>query len=180
MSFRIEEAYRYYADHILAPLEAKLPTYAERGIPSEGLVPFRDWEVFAAILADDRGSVSRSGADLAHHEVKSAKRGGGFEYQYHRRAGVSKLDHDLTIEHLFVVYENNYRCVDVYALGPEQFAEAASVWREQLIAAYQNPRNQRFRRSVHYRKVVEEGRLVMRIRDGRIEESGEGKSPTLR
>lgn len=168
MSYRSEEAYGYYAEHILAPLRAKTPFYEERNVPREGLVPFRDWEVLVSILVDDKGSALRSGSDLTNHEVKSAKRGGSFEYQYHRNHGREKLEHDLTIEHLFVVYESDYENVDVYALGPERFAEVGEPWRQQLIEAYENPRNQRFRRGVSFRKVVDEGRLVMSIRDGEL------------
>lgn len=100
MSCRTREAYEYYAQHMLSPLRAKAPVYKERNLPMEGLAPFRDWEVLVAILVDDKGSALRSGADLLNHEVKSAKKGGGFEYQYHRVRGLEKLDHDLTIEHL--------------------------------------------------------------------------------
>lgn len=179
MSYRVQEAYRYYADHILAPLRAKTPIYADRNIPMEGLVPFRDWEVLIAILTDDRGSALRSGSDLMSHEVKSAKKGGSFEYQYHRNHGLDKLEHDLTIEHLYVVYESGYLGFDVYAFTVKQFAEVAELWREQLPLAYQNPRNQRFRRSVPYRKVVEEGGLVMSVRDGQLAEQPNAEDDVL-
>lgn len=171
MSYRIEEAYGYYLDHILAPLRAKTPIYEDRNIPMEGLVPFRDWEVMGAILVDDRGTATRSGADLANHEVKSAKRPGSFEYQYHRTHGVEKLDHDLTIEHLYVVYESGYGNIDVYSLTAEQFAEIGNAWREGLVEAYRNPRNQRYRRTMPYHNVVEGSRLIMRIRDGLLVET---------
>lgn len=168
MSYHVDAAYTYYVDHILGPLRAKTPFYEERQIPMEGLVSFRDWEVFAAILTDDKGSALRSGSDLGNHEVKSAKKGGSFEYQYHRNHGREKLEHDLAIEHLFVVYESNYQNVDVYVLGPEQFTDVAESWREQLVEAYANPRNQRFRKSVSYGKVIEEGTPIMQIRDGSL------------
>lgn len=66
------------------------------------------------------------------------------------------------------MYESDYESVDVYKLDAAQFAEAAKPWREQLVEAYRNPRNQRFRRSIPYRKVYADGRIVMKIRDGRL------------
>ncbi len=168
MSYRQEEAFAYYEEHILAPLRAKRPIYEERNIPMEGVVPFRDWEVMTAILADDRGSALRSGADLLHHEVKSAKEGGSFEYQYHRSHGVEKLDHDLTIEHLYVVYRSGYLDVDVYSLSAEQFAEVGETWRDGLIENYRTAARQRYRKNMPRRKVLGEGTAVMRIRDGEL------------
>ncbi len=169
MDCQLEEAFGYYEEHILAPLQAKRPIYEERNIPMEGVVSFRDWEIMAAILVDDRGSALRSGADLQHHEVKSAKEGGSFEYQYHRSHGVEKLDHDLTIEHLYVVYRSGYLDVDVYALSAGQFAEVGEKWREPLLENYRTEARQRFRRSMPRRKVLREGRTVMRIRDGKLQ-----------
>lgn len=171
MSYRIREAYDYYARHILAPLRAKQPVYEERNINMEGLVPSRDWEVMGAILADDRGSASRSGSDLLNHEIKSAKEGGSFEYQCHRNHGVEKLDHDLTIEHLYVVYQSGYLDVDVYAVSAEQFAEVGETWRAGLLENYRTAARPRYRKNMPRRKVLREGRAVMRIRDGELVET---------
>lgn len=169
MDYQLEEAFAYYEEHILGPLQAKRPSYEERNVPMEGVVSFRDWEVMAAILADDRGSALRSGADLQHHEDKSAKEGGSFEYQYHRSHGVEKLDHDLTIEHLYVVYQSGYFDVDIYVLSAAQFAEVGEKWREPLLENYRSEARQRFRRNMPRRKVLREGRVVMQIRDGRLQ-----------
>ena len=170
MSYRIREAYGYYAEHILAPLRAKKPIYDERNIPMEGVVSFRDWEVMAAILAEDRGDASRSGSDLVNHEVKSAKEGGSFEYQYHRNHGLEKLDHDLQIEHLYVIYQEGCLDVDVYSLTAEQFAEVGETWRPGLIENYRTAARQRYRKNMPRRKVLTEGRVVMRIRGGELVE----------
>lgn len=169
MAYRFDKAFAYYEEHILRPLRAKKPIYDERNVPMEGVVPFRDWEVMAAILADDRGSSLRSGADLQRHEVKSAKEGGSFEYQYHRSHGVEKLDHDLTIEHLYVVYQSGYFDVDIYVLSAAQFAEVGEKWREPLLENYRSEARQRFRRNMPRRKVLREGRVVMQVRDGRLQ-----------
>ncbi len=177
MNYKVAEAFAYYKEHILAPLQAKLPVYEDRNIPMEGVVPFRDWEVMAAILVDDRSSASRSGSDLLNHEVKSAKEGGSFEYQYHRSHGVEKLDHDLSIEHLYVVYHSGYLDVDVYSLSAEQFAIVGGTWREGLIENYRTRGRQRYRKSMPRQKVMQEGRLVMRIKDGRLAELPSQESP---
>lgn len=171
MAYRLDEAFAYYEEHILRPLLAKKPFFEERDVPMEGVVSFRDWEVMAAILTDDRGSALRSGADLQRHEVKSAKEGGSFEYQYHRSHGVEKLDHDSTIEHLYVVYQTGYLDVDVYSLRAEQFARVAKTWREGLLENYRTAARQRFRKSMPRNKVLTEGRVVMRIRNGQLVES---------
>jgi hypothetical protein len=98
-----------------------MPIYRERSISAEGIVPFRDWEVFAAVLGDDVGSGFAVGNNLTRHEIKSAKFGGSFEYQYHKNTGLAKFDHDQTVDHVFVVYDDSYRSVDVYTLAAEQF-----------------------------------------------------------
>lgn len=170
MSYQIKKAFDYYEKHILAPLKAKRPIYEDRNIPMEGVVSFRDWEVMSAILVDDRGSALRSGSDLLNHEVKSAKEGGSFEYQYHRSHGVEKLDHDLKIEHLYVVYQSGYLNVDVYSLSADQFAEIGETWREGLMKNFRDPARQRYRKNMPRQKVLREGRLVMKIRKGRLVE----------
>ena len=168
MSYRVGDAYAYYVEHILSPLNAKKPIYDERNIPMEGVVSFRDWEVMAAILADDRGDASRSGSDLVNHEVKSAKEGGSFEYQYHRNHGLEKLDHDLTIEHLYVIYKAGYLDVDVYSLTAEQFAEVGEAWRPGLIENYRTASRQRYRKNMPRQKVLNQGRVAMSIKGGEL------------
>lgn len=171
MSYRIRDAYAYYAEHILAPLRAKEPIYRDRNIAMGGLVASRDWEVMGAILVDDRGDASGSGSDLLNHEIKSAGEGRSFEYQYHRNRGVEKLDHDLTIEHVYVVYQEGCLNVDVYSLTAEQFAEVGETWRSGLIENYRAASRQRYRKNVPRRKVLKEGRIIMSVRDGKLVET---------
>jgi len=166
MSYNVADAYEYYRTHILDPHTAKMPQYRSRRIPSEGIVPFRDWEVFAAILVDDIGSELRVGSDLTRHEVKSARLGGSFEYQYHRDSGLEKFDHDQTVEHVFVAYDDSYRSVEVYALTAQQFGVFSASWRTQLEANYRDSMRQRFRRGIAFGDVTRSGALVLRIRDG--------------
>ena len=46
-----------------------------------------DWEVFASMLVKDLGRKFGAGIDLANYEVKSAKQGASYEYQYHKNTG---------------------------------------------------------------------------------------------
>lgn len=42
-----------------------------------------DWEVFASMLVTDLGRKFGAGIDSVNYEVKPAKRGSSYEYQYH-------------------------------------------------------------------------------------------------
>ena len=172
-TYRTREAYEYYAEHILAPLEAKAPTYEEHNLSMEGLVPFRDWEAFIAVLVDDRGTGQAAGSDLQQHEVKSVRGRGGLEYQYHRRTGLEKLEHDRSLTHVLIAYDNHYRDLDVYVLPRERFAEMTERkgWRDRVWSAYfdpDGPTRQRCRLGISFAEVQSEGEHIMRIRDGRL------------
>ncbi|MEM8639910.1 MAG: hypothetical protein AAGG51_14010, partial [Cyanobacteria bacterium P01_G01_bin.54] len=73
----------------------------------QGSVGSKDWEVFAAILLNDRARKG-DGADLEHYEVKSATTGSSFEYQYHRNHGLDKLTDDRSVDHIFVSRSKDY------------------------------------------------------------------------
>jgi len=134
--------------------------------PLRWIVPFRDWEVFAAILVNDRGSGVAYGSDLTAHEVKSATFGGSFEYQYHKNTGRQKFEHDQTVEHVFVVYDDSYRSVAVYTLTAAQFGTFAAGWRANLEASYGvGSTQQRFRRSIAFGDVTRSGALGARVAD---------------
>ena len=79
----VEGAMRFYLEYILGPVQDKEDVRREYGFSGGALVSPNDWELFAAILIRQRKSMERYGHDLAGAEVKSAKLGGGFEYQYH-------------------------------------------------------------------------------------------------
>jgi len=53
-----------------------------------------DWVVFASIFVRNLGKKLAAGIDLSHHEVKSAFKGGIYEYQYHKDSGKEKLNRD--------------------------------------------------------------------------------------
>lgn len=174
MKYRTQKAYEYYAEHILTPYEAKVPIHEEHGF--KFTVPFRDWEVFVALLTDDRGTGKSSGSDLQNHEVKSVSGTGGAEYQYHRNSGLEKLEHDKSLAHIVIAYRNGYRDLDVYVLSPEQFVEIAEAgdWRGRIWSAYHDPDGplqQRCRLGIPFAEVQRLGEHIMTVRDGRLEEN---------
>jgi hypothetical protein len=123
-----------------------------------------DWEVFASILVKDVGKKLTKGVDLSKHEVKSAENGGAYEYQYHKNTGKEKLAHDVEVGHLFFDHRDNLRSVDLrYASGRQ-----LSVFFEAWLKAYPDPYRQRYRKSVPFAWVKENGLLLMSLREGEV------------
>ncbi len=123
-----------------------------------------DWEVFASMLVNDLGRKFGAGIDLTNHEVKSAKRGSSYEYQYHRNTGPEKLAKDAQVGHLFFDYYDNLKEVDLRYLHGSQLAEFFNRWREE----YPDPYPQRYRKNVPYRFVKQNGTLLMSLKDGEV------------
>jgi hypothetical protein len=177
VSYRINEAYNYYAEHILAPLRAKVDTYKKYGFETSmtGLVPFRDWEVFVAILVNDRGTGKAYGSDLQRHEVKSVHGTGGLEYQYHRKSAKEKFKHDRSLTHVLIAYDNNYEDLGVYVLPREQFVKITEQhgWWDRIWEAYYDPDRerpaQRCRPSIPFAEVKNKGENVMTVKCGKLE-----------
>ena len=129
-----------------------------------------DWELFAAILLrSGRNTASKYGHDLTAAEVKSARVGSSFEYQYHLNTGVAKLNAEHTVDHVFVSYDDDgvtVRLVPGAALQP-----LFESWRAPLLSNYDsaNPnRRQRFRKNVPYGLAVREGSVLVQIVEGRL------------
>lgn len=173
MSLRIEDAYSFYRGCILAGFRARKPFYEERNIRRlDGAVPAQDWEVFGAILVDDVGNDKSYGSDLVNHEVKSIKRVNNspqFEYQYHKKAWREKLEHDKTIDHVFILYENGYEDLEVHMLEPEPFVRhvESKDWSGKLQAKYEEDRD-RGRCAIPFTLARSKGRTVMKIKDGEL------------
>ena len=87
-----EEAYTFYK-FLKSNYDKKRKIYEKLGFSLAGAISYRDWEVFVAILMNDRCKPG-DGCDLLRHEVKSALRGNSYEYQYHRNKGLEKLTGD--------------------------------------------------------------------------------------
>lgn len=166
IKYHLKEAYDFYRKFIYnKELQAIL---AQHNFHSAGSVPSKIWEVFAAILTGDEGKEGY-GADLEHHEVKSAKDGGSFEYQYHLKAGKIKLEEDMTVNHIFISYSVDYKDVEVRLVEGEKLKETFESWLPGLIKNYggSNPR-QRYRKSVSYGFVKANGVLILKTSNGNL------------
>lgn len=158
----------FYNEYIRKPYEQKRPLRRQFGFSEGRPGTSDDWELFAAILLrSGRNAGSRYGHDLAEAEVKSARVGSAFEYQYHLNTGTAKLDAEHTIDHIFVSYDDGG--VTVRRVHGEVLREIFESWREPLLNNYDatNPaRRQRFRRNITYGTVVRQGTVLLQIQDG--------------
>jgi len=146
------------------PLQGKLRLYGARRIPPGSIAMSSDWEVFASMLVKDLGRKFGAGIDLANYEVKSAKQGASYEYQYHRNTGLDKLAKDAKVGHLFFEYFENLKEVHLRYLHGSKMREFFEKWREQ----YPDPYPQRYRKNVPYGFVKENGTLLMTLIDGEV------------
>lgn len=165
LDLNVSEAYAFYRRYLLGTATDKTEIYIRYGF-SPPAVASTDWEVFAAILLQDR-SRGGNGADLERHEVKSAGYGSSFEYQYHKFHGEQKLSEDQHVNHIFISYSNNYQDVEVRYLLGEQVAPLFESWRPGLIANYKAGR-QRYRRSIPFGYVRLRGILILKIQSGEL------------
>jgi hypothetical protein len=154
----------FFHAYMYGPLQGKLRLYGARAIPPGSVAMSSDWEVFASILVNDMGRKLGPGIDLTNHEVKSAKRGGSYEYQYHKIGGREKLARDMEVGHLFFDYFDNLKEVDLwYAHG-----SALKSFFEKWLLEYPDPYQQRYRRSIPNGWVKKNGILLMTIKDGEV------------
>jgi hypothetical protein len=154
----------FFHAYMYGPLQGKLRLYAARGIPPGAVAMSSDWEVFASILIDDIGRKFGAGIDLAHYEVKSAKRGASYEYQYHKNTGKEKLQTDMNVGHLFFDYDKYLRDVDLrYAHGSDM-KDFFQTWLDQ----YPDPYPQRYRKNVPYSWIKTNGILLMTLKNGEV------------
>jgi hypothetical protein len=154
----------FFHAYMYGPLQGKLRLYGARAIPTGAAVMSSDWEVFASMLVNDLGRKLGAGIDLANNEVKSAKQGGSYEYQYHKNTGKEKLAKDMTVGHLFFEYFDHLKEVNLRWLHGSMLAEMFQKWSDN----YPEPYPQRYRRSVPYSFVKQNGILLMTLRDGEV------------
>ncbi len=166
----IDYAYSVYCQHIND--QEKFNLLKSHGLKVAGSVPSVLWELFASILTGRNGS-GVTGADLVGWEVKSAKIGSSFEYQYHLNTGHDKLLEDSTVNHLFCSYSETYK--DVYVriirgsqLSPLYFQRWTPEYNLNYSEIDSNRRRQRFRRSIPYNRITQLGTLALAIEDGII------------
>ncbi|MDE0053029.1 MAG: hypothetical protein OXT64_02065 [Gammaproteobacteria bacterium] len=161
----IEMALIYFHAYMYGPLRGKVRLYSARGVTPR-VAMSEDWELFASILVRDQGVRTPSGLDLEKYEVKSAKYGGSFEYQYHRNSWQRKLAADRDAGHLFISHQNLLRLVEVRYCAGSYLREFFDAWEAER--PYTEEGQQRFRRSVSFGWVQENAALLLRIEDGEV------------
>lgn len=166
-TLQIQEAYSFYRTYILEYSCNKAAIYEQYGFSLQGSVGSKDWEVFAAILVNDKARRG-DGADLENYEVKSATIGSSFEYQYHRNRGLDKLTDDRDVDHIFVARSETYMNVEVWLVERTKMVPTFDRWLPELLQNYETAERQRFRRSVTYGFVRSQGVQLLEISSGEL------------
>lgn len=168
-SLDIERAYHFYREEILGSVTSRSRWYEEYGFKNPRTTS-GDWEVFGAVLLRQKRSSNPYGHDLEGAEVKSCgPSGSGFEYQYHKKGGLAKLESEANINHVFVLYSDDYLQVTVYLVRGAELKSLFDSWRDGLVVNYESGLRQRFRRSIPKRAVTDLGRVVLRISVGELD-----------
>ena len=162
----VPTAYWFYKKYLLDAAQDKVEIYQRYGFVAPA-VSSADWEVFVAILVQDRKKPG-DGADLERHEVKSAGMRSAFEYQYHKDHGLDKLEEDKRVDHVFISYGSRYQDVDVRFVEGTKLAMIFESWRPDLIYTYDVLKRQRYRKSVSMGFVMAQGELLLAIRNGEL------------
>ncbi|MGH9573594.1 MAG: hypothetical protein ACRD40_08690 [Candidatus Acidiferrales bacterium] len=159
-----EKALMFFHAYMYGPLQGKLRLYGARGVRAPSAAMTSDWEVFASILVRDVGKKLGAGVDLSGHEVKSAYKGGNYEYQYHKKTGKEKLKNDAEVGHLFFDHRNNLRRVDLrYAHG-----SLMKGFFQKWLKEYPDPYPQRYRKNIPFTWVKNHAVLLMTLEDGEV------------
>ena len=160
----VDRAFDFYSKHIYDAEKIKL--LKDYKLKVAGHVHSVIWELFGAILTGKKAE-GITGADLVGWEIKSAKKGGSYEYQYHRNAHLEKLDEDCIVSHLYCSYSDTYDSLEVRVMrGSELSNEFFSKWKPDCIKSYSNPKNLRFRKSIANGYIQKHGLLVLRVSKG--------------
>lgn len=160
-----EKSLMFFHAYMYGPLQGKLRLYGARSIPTGAAVMSSDWEVFASMLVNDLGRKFGAGIDLANNEVKSAKRRGSYEYQYHKNTGKEKLAKDMTVGHLFFEYSESLEEVNLRWMHGSMLKE---TYFQKWLDEYPDPYPQRYRKNVPYSFVKQNGTLLMTIKNGEV------------
>ncbi|HXP78804.1 MAG TPA: hypothetical protein VN976_02775 [Verrucomicrobiae bacterium] len=160
----LEKALMFFHAYMYGPLQGKLRLYSAQVVRASGVAMSSDWEVFASILVRDLGKKLAAGIDLAGYEVKSAQGGGSYEYQYHKNTGKEKLEKDAQVGHLFFDHRDNLRHVDLRYAHGSSMKEFFKKW----LQEYPDPYPQRYRKSIPFHWVKENGILLMTLTDGEV------------
>lgn len=166
-TLQVQAAYSFYSRYILEYSRNKAEIYEQYDFSLQSSVGSKDWEVFAAILFNDKARRG-DGADLENYEVKSATTGSSFEYQYHRNRGLNKLTEDRSVNHIFVAKSKTYTNIEVWFVERTKMLPIFDKWLPELQQNYATAERQRFRRSVTYSFVKSQGVRVLEISDGEL------------
>lgn len=165
----IDNAFEFYSRCIND--NYKIDLYKDRDMKIAGTVSSSDWELFASLITGRRGD-GITGSDLLGWEVKSAKRGGSYEYQYHLNTGEEKLNDDCNVNHIFFSYSETYENVIVKAIKGSELAENFFLkWKPDYINNYdksvpKSQRRQRFRKSIPFKYIEQHAITVLEIKEG--------------
>jgi len=155
------KAYQYYTGYILD--EDKRALYEKYNFSNNGTVSSHDWELFVAILLNKKKK--QKGPDLEGYEVKSARRGNSFEYQYHKDSGLEKMIEDGRVNHIFISYDNQYKDITVREMDSDLISQKISGWEKDFVSNYRNGK-QRYRKSLSYKFVCENSKVIVEIQNG--------------
>ncbi|MAD14487.1 MAG: hypothetical protein CL579_00150 [Alteromonadaceae bacterium] len=162
----LDLAFEFYEKHIYDP--EKIQLLKENRLKVAGHVHSVIWELFGAILTG-RKAEGNTGSDLRGWEVKSAKNGGSYEYQYHRNAHLSKLDEDCVVNHLYCSYSEEYDDLEVRVMKGADLAELFfEAWKPLCIEKYRNRDTLRFRKIIPYQYIQRNGLLVLKVNKGNL------------
>ena len=159
----VQAALIYFHAYMYGPYTGRIRLFRMRGLEPR-MVMSEDWEVFASILLRQQGSTSRSGPDLGECEVKSAKAGNAFEYQYHRNSWQEKLAADRRAGHVFVWHQDELSKVEVWFCEGSTMEEHFAKWEAER--PYSGPGQQRFRKSLSSSWVKTTAELLLRVENG--------------
>lgn len=159
-----EKSLMFFHSYMYGPLQGKLRLYGARAIPPGSVAMSSDWEVFASMLVRDLGRKFGAGIDLTNHEVKSAKRGSSYEYQYHKNTGRAKLVRDMEVGHLFFDYFDNLNEVDLRYSHGSELKQFFGKW----LNDFPDPYGQRYRKNIPYQWVKKNAKLLMTLKNGEV------------
>ena len=166
VTYNLKAAHEFYRKFIYNTEHQAALT--KLGFHVAGSIAPKNWEAYGALLTGDKVKVGY-GADLQHHEVKSAKVGSSFEYQYHFNGGRAKLLDDMVVNHIFVSYSEDYKDIDVRLITGETLKPKFEAWLPGLIKNYEGPnRKLRYRKQIAYGFVKKNGLLILSTKDGNL------------
>ena len=162
-----EKGLMFFHAYMYGPLQGKLRLYRARDVSPTTVASPTDWEVLASILTGDPGTGTTDGIDLHDYEVKSARQGSAFEYQYHRNSWAEKLHRDMAVGHLFFMHQDNLGKVELwFARGEDMAPDHFDRWLAEK--PYSSPGQQRFRKNVSRGWVLSNGTMLMALEGGEV------------